>query len=195
MKIDMSDTIIAKSDQLNSDDLISGAITIKIRDIAKAAGDQPVSIFFDGDNGKPFKPCKSMRKVMVNVWGKYAENYVGRSMTLYRDPKVKWGGAEVGGIRISHMSDINAPVTMALTETKASRKPFTVKPLEVAQEATDKAAIGCAALIARIADAAPGELAEILAEDAVKKQAAYLEAKRPELYAELQAAIAAATPV
>ena len=194
MKIDMSDTIIAKSDQLNSDDLISGAITIKIRDIAKAAGDQPVSIFFDGDNGKPFKPCKSMRKVMVNVWGKYAENYVGRSMTLYRDPKVKWGGAEVGGIRISHMSDINAPVTMALTETKASRKPFTVKPLEVVHEAPDKVAIGCAALVARIADAAPGELAEILAEDAVKKQAAYLEAKRPELYAELQAAITAATP-
>ncbi len=36
----------------------------------------------------------------------------------------------VGGIRISHMSDIAEPITMALTATKGSRKPFTVRPLK-----------------------------------------------------------------
>ena len=50
-------------------------------------------------------------------------------MTLYRDPAVKFGGLEVGGIRISHMSDIAKPITMALTATRANRKPFTVQPM------------------------------------------------------------------
>ena len=50
-------------------------------------------------------------------------------MTLYRDEKVKFGGAEVGGIRISHMSAIDKPVTVALTVTKSVRRPYQVKPL------------------------------------------------------------------
>jgi hypothetical protein len=33
------------------------------------------------------------------------------------------------------MSDIAEPITMALTATKASRKPFTVQPLVAAQPA------------------------------------------------------------
>jgi hypothetical protein len=70
----------------------------------------------------------------VNAWGKDANRYVGKSMTLYRDPGVKWGGMDVGGIRISHMTDIERDMVMALTEKKGSRKPFIVKPL-VAQKA------------------------------------------------------------
>ena len=57
--MDLSKTIIPKSDQLNADDLISGAKTIKIRDIKGGADEaQPVCIYFYGDNNKPFKPCK-----------------------------------------------------------------------------------------------------------------------------------------
>jgi len=126
---DLSDTIIAKSDQLNADDLLSGAITIKITAIKKVSGDQPVAICYEGDNGKPWKPCKSMMRVLVTIWGADGKTYVGRSLTLYRDPKVKWGGMEVGGIRISHMSHINADFTTALTVTKGNKKPFVVKPL------------------------------------------------------------------
>lgn len=73
--------------------------------------------------------CKSMSRVLVAAWGPDAKTYVGRSLTLYRDPTVKWGGLEVGGIRISHMTRIDAAMTMALTATKGSRKPYTVKPL------------------------------------------------------------------
>lgn len=131
----MLGTIVPKSDQLNADDLIGGVSkTIKITSVSILAGDQPVSLNFEGDNGKPFKPCKSMRRVLVNVWGSDGNAYVGRSMTLYRDDKVKFGGLEVGGIRISHMSDITEPVTMALTATRAARKPYTVKPLGTVQQ-------------------------------------------------------------
>jgi len=131
----MLDTVIPKSDQLNADDLIAGQTkTIKITDIKIAMGEQPVSIHYEGDNGKPYKPGKSMRRVMIGVWGADANAYIGRSMTLYRDERVKFGGAEVGGIRISHMSDIAEPITLALTAAKASRKPFTVAPLKIAQD-------------------------------------------------------------
>lgn len=128
---DMSAVIIPKSDQLNSDDLIAGPITVKITGVSiKSGSEQPISIAFEGDNGKPYKPCKSMCRVMVSAWGPDSKAYTGRSMTLYREPTVKWAGMEVGGIRISHMSDIPEPLTMALTATRGSRKPFTVQPLE-----------------------------------------------------------------
>lgn len=129
---DMKQTIIPKSDQLNADDLIAGPMTVKITGVEIRGGqEQPVSISFEGDNGKPYKACKSMCRVLVSAWGPDSKRYVGRSMTLYRDPTVKWGGMEVGGIRISHMSDIESPLTMALTVTRANRKPFTVRPLAV----------------------------------------------------------------
>lgn len=130
---DISTTTTPKSDQLNFDDFIGDApITVKITKVSVVAGEQPVIINYEGDNGHPYKPGKSMRRVLVHVWGKDGNAYVGRSMTLYGDPSVRFGGAEVGGIRISHMSHIDSPVTMALTATRASRKPFTVKPLKVA---------------------------------------------------------------
>ena len=129
---DLSKTIEPKSDQMNADDLISGPRTITITGV-KGSGDpqQPISINFEGDNGKPYKPCKSMRRVMVAAWGADGHSYAGKSMTLYCDPKVKFGGIEVGGIRISHMSDISEPkITMALTASKAKRAPFTVQRLD-----------------------------------------------------------------
>lgn len=127
---DMGQVIIPKSDQLNADDLIAGPRTIKVTAVTIRGGqEQPISISFEGDNGKPYKACKSMCRVMVTAWGADSKKYAGRSMTLYRDASVKWGGMEVGGIRISHMSDIESAITMALTMTRANKKPFTVKPL------------------------------------------------------------------
>lgn len=127
---DLSKTIAPKSDQLNADDLITGPRIIKITKVSLTTiADQPVALSFEGDNGKPYLPCKSMRRVLVTVWGQDGAAFVGRSLRLYRDDKVTFGAVAVGGIRISHMSHIDKPQTMALTATKASRKPFTVQPL------------------------------------------------------------------
>lgn len=136
--VDVSKTIAPKSDQLNADDLIGEPITVTVTKVSKMESpDQPIAINYQGDNGKPYKPCKSMRRVLVQVWGKDGQSYVGKSMTLYRDPAVKFGGVDVGGIRISHMSHMkdNKAVTLALTASKANRKPFTVKPLAGQQSA------------------------------------------------------------
>lgn len=127
---DMAAAIVPKSDQLNADDLIAGPRTITVREVKVTPGkEQPVSISFEGDDGKPYKPCKSMARVLVQCWGPDAKQYAGRSMTLYRDPTVKWAGMEVGGIRISHLSGISSDMTFALTASKGSRKPYTVKVL------------------------------------------------------------------
>lgn len=140
--IDMRATIAPKSDQLNADDLIGGPRTITVRGVKAdpSSKEQPVSIFFEGDDNKPYKPCKSMRRLMVHIWGPDAAQYTGRSMTLYMDKEVTFGGMKVGGIRISHMSDMDAPQTVALTATRASRKPYTVKPLQQAQKPKKEAA-------------------------------------------------------
>lgn len=129
--IDMRKTIEPKSDQLNYDDFIAGSTkTITITDIkASKSADQPISVYYEGDKGKPYKPCKSMRRVMVNCWGADGKTYIGKSMTLYGDPKVKWAGQEVGGIRISHMSHIDKPKTIQLTTTRGVRGVFNIKPL------------------------------------------------------------------
>jgi hypothetical protein len=128
--IDISQTTAPRSDQLNADDLIGGPRTITVTRVAKMKEpDQPIAVYFEGDGGKPYKPGKSMRRVLLRVWGNDGAAYAGRRMTLYRDDAVQFGGVAVGGIRISHMSGISSAVTMALTEKRASRKPFTVKPL------------------------------------------------------------------
>ena len=186
--IDLRGTIKPKSDQLNADDLIGGPVTIRITGVSVGEGDQPVSISFEGDGGKPFKPGKSMRRVLVNLWGPDGATYVGRSLTLYRDEQVVFGGVEVGGIRISHMSHLQRETTMALTATKAKRKPFTVRPL-VVEKPTDKAAIAVEALLARIAG---GE--DVTADAKVAEQRAWLAKNRPELAEQINSALAAQLP-
>lgn len=135
--MDLSNTIIPKSDQLNSDDLISGSRTIRITAVESGSPEQPVSIRYENDNGRPYKPSKSMRRVLVSLWGNEGGNYIGKRLTIYREPTIKFGGEAVGGIRISHASDIREPLTMALTETRGKRKPYRVDPLPVAKVAAN----------------------------------------------------------
>lgn len=128
---DMTAVIIPRSDQWNADDLLAGPRTITVTGVKITPGtEQPVAISFAGSD-KVFRPCKSMSRVLVAAWGPDATKYTGRSLTLYRDARVKWGGLEVGGIRIGEMSHISGPLTMALAESKAVRKAFTVKPLAI----------------------------------------------------------------
>ena len=130
--MDITSTLEAKSNQLNTDDLIAGPRTISITKVAAGSSDQPVAISFDGDQGKPWYPCKSMRRVLVAAWGPDASQYVGRRVTLFRDPSVTYGGIQVGGIRISHLSGLETPLSIALTVTRQKRAPYKVQPLPAA---------------------------------------------------------------
>ena len=128
----LSDTIVPKSDQLNADQLLGGSMTITVTEVRRGqSDDQPVIVHYEGDEGRPYKPCKTMRKVMIFAWGDDGHAWVGRSMTLYNDPEVKFGGVKVGGIRISHMSHIERDIALSLTSTKGKKQGYTVHKLEI----------------------------------------------------------------
>ena len=132
--MDLSKTIIPKSDQLNADDLIAGSKIIKIRDIKGGSDDaQPVNIYFYGDNNKPFKPCKSVRRILVQLWGADGLQYIGRRLTIFRDDTVKWAGVEIGGIRISHASHIAESTRVLVTTAKNKRVPMTIEVLPIVE--------------------------------------------------------------
>lgn len=192
---DMSVVIQPKSDQVNADDFIGGPRTFTIEAVhINPDADQPVQIQLVGEK-RVWRPCKSMSRVLVAGWGPDAKTYTGRSVTLYRDPKVKWGGMEVGGIRISHMTHIERDMMIQLTATKGKRAPHVVKPLaaevkpipakgkQTAEEWADAhvAAIEAAETIEALdAVAAKGE-----------RPMAKLESDKPELFAKVQAAMQA----
>ena len=128
---DMLKVIEPKSDQINAEDLIGRDMTITVKGVTVRAGtEQPVSIEFNGSD-KVFRPCKTVSRILVAAWGPDTSVYSGRSLTLYRDPKVKWGGMEVGGIRVRAMSHIDAPLKLALAESKKNRTITVVQPLKI----------------------------------------------------------------
>ena len=197
-----------KSDQLNSDDLAIGPRTIKITgtSIYQEAGKNKISISFEGDNGKPWKPCTTTARLMAILWKIPGDDdgsgLVGHSLTIYRDPSVKWSGMAVGGIRISHMDTIDKDRVEMVTIARGKKEAMIIKPLKLAATVTpitpkaDKAKEGSDALIAMIENCMTGdELADLLADADVKKKMDYLESKRPELAKEVNARLEIARKV
>lgn len=120
-------SIEPKSDQLNADDLIAGPRTVTVTEVSRGDREQPIVVAIEGH--RPYKPCKSMRRLLIALWGDAPKEWIGRQMTLYCDPDVTWGGLKVGGIRISHVSHITEPKTLLLTHARGKRTEYTVRPL------------------------------------------------------------------
>ena len=131
-EVDIRKAIQARSDQLNSDDLLAGPITGAITNVRAGNKEQPVQIDLDCWH-VPYKPCKSMIRVLAACWGDNAKDWHGRSMTLYNDPEVVYGGIKVGGIRISHLSHLDSDMTISLTKTRGKKAPFVVRRLDGAK--------------------------------------------------------------
>lgn len=127
--MDLTASIEPKSDQLNAEDLLTGPMTYTIETVNEGSDEQPVNIHLVERPGRPWRPSKSMRRVLVSAWGKDSNAYVGKRVTLYRDPEVTFGRDKVGGIKVSHLSDIDKPLNIALTVTRGKRAMTTVQPL------------------------------------------------------------------
>lgn len=124
-------TIVPKSDQLNAEQLLAGDLTVTVTDVRMGSDEQPVILHYQNDEGRPFKPCKTMRKLLIFAWGEDGRAWIGKSMTLYNDNAVRFGGMVVGGIRISHLSHIEREISLSLTATKGKKAQHTVLPLQV----------------------------------------------------------------
>lgn len=137
--MDVSDTILAKSDQINAIDLIEPTV-VTVVDVKAGPADQPVHIITDKyGTERPFKPSKTVRRDLVKAWGKEARDWIGRSMELYNEPTVLWAGKQVGGIRISALSDIPKPIQTAHTITRGKYAEVTIRVLE--KPAVDESAV------------------------------------------------------
>lgn len=129
--MDVSTAIQAKSDQLNAIDLTGGPVTVRILEVREGNADQPVNIITDMFGpSRPFKPSKTVLRVLVAGWNTTDTTaWVGRSVTLYRDPAVRWAGEQVGGIRVSAMSHLDKPLALMLPTSKGKTAKSTIQPL------------------------------------------------------------------
>lgn len=126
---DIGDTTAPKSDQMDAIDLVGGprVFTVATATVKKGA-EQPVAIHmveFD----RPWMPGVTMRRVLVACWGNKSADYAGRRVKLWRDPKVVWGGQEVGGIRIAALSHINGRQTVPTLLSQGRAGVYIVEPL------------------------------------------------------------------
>ena len=127
--MDITESLAANSAQQNYDEYLAGPKTVTVAEVTQGTAEQPVNVELVEFPGKPFKPAKSVRRVLAAAWGTDASKWTGRRLTIYGDPSVRYGGKEVGGLRVSHVSHIDKPITVALTVTRGKRAPFTVQPL------------------------------------------------------------------
>lgn len=110
----------AKSDQLNADDLIAGPLVGTITRITRGTDEQPWNIHLD-TWPRPWRPSKGQRRVLLEVLGIDHTKWIGRKVELYRDPTVKWGGVEVGGIKLGATDAIPTQRAVAVTVAKGKK--------------------------------------------------------------------------
>jgi len=128
-------TVLAKSDQLNFDDFGNHKRVILITEVTVTNSEQPISIFYTNHNGKPWKPSKGMIRLICEAWGEEADNWIGKSIELCGDATVKWAGKEIGGIRISALSDIDKNgLTAFIAISRGKRRKATIPLLDVKAE-------------------------------------------------------------
>lgn len=127
---DVSFALEAKSDQLNAVDIMGGDRFIRITDVKVRKGDQPISVYFEGDHGRPWKPSKGMGRVLAAAWGTDSSAWIGRCAVLYFEPSVMYAGQAVGGIRVRALSDIpKQGLKLVLTINRQKREPYLVEYL------------------------------------------------------------------
>ena len=129
--MDISQTIEPDSSQINADDLVSGPIIVTVTDVSKVQdnGKQRLNIAVAEFPTRAYRPSKTMGRLIAAAWGTDSREFIGKRLELYRDPNITFGKDKVGGIRISAMSGIEKPVTVALQVSRGRRQTFTVKPL------------------------------------------------------------------
>lgn len=117
----------AKSDQLNSCDILGGSLVAKIVDVKSGSSEQPVIIVIDSWP-QPWKPSKTSLRVLCACWGNEPQHWIGRYAVLFCDETVKFGGEAIGGIRTSHLSHITGTKKVAVNTTRGKKGIQTIEP-------------------------------------------------------------------
>ena len=127
--MDVTKAMAPKSDQLNAEDLLTGPRVFTVKEGSEGSHEQPVNIHLEEMPGRPYRPSKTMLRIIAAAWGTDTTAWHGRRLLLVRNPEIKFGHDKVGGIEIAEMSHIDRPLSLPLTVTRGRRKNFAVKPL------------------------------------------------------------------
>ena len=168
--IDIRAAAAPRSDQTNYEDLLGGPRTVRVAEVKAGSKEQPIEIHYEGGDGKPYKPCKSMLRVLIAAWGDKGADWIGRSMTLYGDHEVVFGGVKIGGIRISHVSHIEQPISVLLSTSRGKRKPYLIHPLTIREMPAAEFADVLARMTAATTEDALLKIAKEIGEDASDQQ-------------------------
>lgn len=123
-----------KSDQLNVDDLISGPLMVQVEHVALVNDQQqPVHIFYHGCNGRPFKPCLTVRRILLKFWGEDGERWAGKWLNLYVDKNVSFGKQKcIGGIRVNALSHITEGLhKVKLTSGRGIKTEYSIESIRL----------------------------------------------------------------
>lgn len=126
--MNIEDTLAPDSQQLDAVDLLGGPRTFRVESVSKGPADQPVQVHLEGFP-RPWRPGKSMRRVLAHCWGTDASVWAGRWVELYCDPDVQFGGKSVGGTRIKRLSNIDKAKKIPLLVTRGKSATYVVDPL------------------------------------------------------------------
>lgn len=140
MTFDISHTLQAKSDQINASDLVGSPQLITITAVREGDKEQPIVIDTQENPGRAFKPAKAVRRILAELWGTDASQWIGRQAVIFNDPSVTWAGETVGGVRISHLSHIDGPKQVQVRVARSKRQTVTIQPLQ-STPATDWSAL------------------------------------------------------
>ena len=128
--MDISQALVAKSDQLNASDLTGAPIVASIAAVHVTKGaPKPVTVDLEGMDGRPWKPSKGMLRVIAHAWGTESDAWVGRGVKLVNNPEVIYAGEAVGGVEVIAMSNIDKPFTIPVRISQKKVKQHHVEVL------------------------------------------------------------------
>jgi hypothetical protein len=128
MTLDITETLAPASEQLDAIELVAGPRIFEVERVSKGNSEQPIQVYLV-DFPRPWRPAKSMRRVLAACWGVDASKWVGRKCELFFDPDVTFGKEKPGGTRISRLSHIDGSKKIPLLVSRGKSAMWTVEPL------------------------------------------------------------------
>lgn len=127
--MDISKTLLAKSDQLNALDLSGAPIVATIKAVRPGDRDHPIFVDLEGMDGRPWKPSLGMRRILSSGWGTETDEWIGRLVKLVNNPEVVYAGKAVGGVEVVAMSHIDKAFTLPKRVSQKKSVPHHVDVL------------------------------------------------------------------
>ena len=146
-KQELIETAQARSDQINSDDLINTHVDVTIKAVQRGpTKEQALQIVLE-ETDKFYRPSKTFRRALIGCFGDEPANWVGQRIRLIRNPDTTFGGVKVGGIEVSHAS-IADPIVLMLSTKRGKKSAVSIdvippiqKPVPMPAKVKEAAAV------------------------------------------------------